>query len=150
MVSLVPAAIGAMLFGTISGMHAGRWPFARSVTLALALALLPLLLLAAILARPVIALLFGSDFLPAVAALLWLLPGVYVLGINMQLMNYFAGTGMPLVTIVGPGLGLLVNVLLNLWWIPRFGIVGAAASSSAAYALMLATSLLYLRYRVRA
>lgn len=150
MLSLAPAAIGAMLFATISGMRQGRWAFTRRVTLALALAFPPVLLLAGLLARPLIGLLFGSAFLPAAGALLWLLPGVYVLGINMQLMNYFGGTGMPLVTIVGPGLGLGVNVLLNLWWIPRYGIAGAAAASSAAYALMLAASLVHLGRRVRA
>ncbi len=148
MLSLAPAAIGAMLFATVSAKREGQWAFARRVTLTLALVLPPLLLLAAVLARPVIALLFGSEFLPAVAALLWLLPGVYALSVNMQLMNYFGGTGMPPVTMVGPGVGLLANVLLNLWWIPRYGIVGAAASSSVAYGLMLVTSLVYLRGRV--
>ncbi len=149
LLSMAPAAIGAMLFATVSGMRQGRWAFTRRVTLALALAFPPVLILAALLARPVIGLLFGAAFLPAASALLWLLPGVYVLGLNMQLMNYLGGTGMPLVTVVGPGIGLGVNVLLNLWWIPRHGIVGAAAASSVAYGLMLATSLVYIGRRVR-
>jgi O-antigen/teichoic acid export membrane protein len=41
---------------------------------------------------------------------------------------------------------LLVNVGLNLVWIPRFGIAGAAASSTAAYGLSL---LLMGRYWLR-
>ncbi len=144
MLFLAPAAVGAILFTTVSSMREGRWEFARRVAGALALALVPLLALAAVLARPVVALLFGRAFLPAVPAFLCLLPGVYLLGVNIPLMNYFGGTGMPPVTVIGPALGLVVNIALNLWWIPRYGIVGAAAASSAAYSLMLAASLVHL------
>jgi O-antigen/teichoic acid export membrane protein len=48
---------------------------------------------------------------------------------------------MPGVTIAAPSLGLLLNVALNIAIVPRFGIVGAALTSSAAYTLMLVVSL---------
>jgi len=44
---------------------------------------------------------------------------------------------LPLVT----GLGAAVNVGTNLWWIPRFGILGAAYATLAAYAVMAAALL---------
>ena len=142
---LLPAtAVGAILFATVSSMHSGRWAFARRVVGAATLGLPPLLMVVALVAKPIVRLLFGSAFLPALPPFLWLLPGVYLLSVNVQLMNFFAGTGMPAVTVIGPAAGLLANLALNFWLIPRHGIVGAAVASSLAYGLMLAASLAHL------
>ena len=43
---------------------------------------------------------------------------------------------------------LVVNVGINLVLVPRIGFVGAAVSSTVAYALMLGISLIYLRFRL--
>ncbi|HWC65021.1 MAG TPA: polysaccharide biosynthesis C-terminal domain-containing protein, partial [Thermoanaerobaculia bacterium] len=55
--------------------------------------------------------------------------------------NFIAGiyirektSRLPIVT----GLGALVNVATNLWWVPRFGIIGAAYATLAAYVVMAA------------
>ena len=56
-------------------------------------------------------------------------------------MNHFAGRGMPAVTLWTPCAGLVLNVGLNLAVVPRFGMQGAAITSSAAYVLMLAVGL---------
>ena len=40
---------------------------------------------------------------------------------------------------VATGLAAAVNVITNLWWIPRWGILGAAAATLAAYVVMAAT-----------
>ena len=63
-------------------------------------------------------------------------------------MNLFASCGMPLVVTLSPLAALVVNVAVNLVLVPRVGFVGAAASSTIAYALMLVISLLYLRLRL--
>ena len=42
---------------------------------------------------------------------------------------------------VATGLAAAVNVLTNLWWIPRWGILGAAAATLAAYVVMAAALL---------
>jgi O-antigen/teichoic acid export membrane protein len=53
-------------------------------------------------------------------------------------MNDLAGRGLPPVVIVVPGVGLALNLALNLVFIPRFGLPAAAAASSIAYGVMLA------------
>ena len=106
-----------------------------------ALLLTGLCLGAALLAGPVIGALYGERFRGAVAATWWLLPGVWALGLNGVLMNHFAGRGMPSITAWAPLAGFAANVALNLAVVPRYGIAGAAATSSAAYLLMLALSL---------
>jgi antigen flippase len=96
---------------------------------------------AALLVVPVVRLLYGPRFEGAIGATWCLLPGVFALGLNGVLMNHFAAEGLPKVTTLAPLLGLVLNVALNLAVVPRFGIQGAAATSSGAYLLMLAVSL---------
>ena len=103
-----------------------------------------------VLAPLLVRFLYGQEFLPAVPALLWLLPAVWALSVNTVFKNYFAAEGMPLVAIVSPGLAAALNVVLNLFWIPWLGIIGASLASVAAYGLMLTLSLVYLwRRRIR-
>lgn len=145
MIYLLPAVAGTMLFATVSSRSAGRWAFTRQTAGTIALLLVPLVVLAAIVARPVTTLLFGPSFAAAVPAFLWLLPGVYFLGVNTIFMQYFAGTGMPIFAIASPAAAAILNVALNLYLLPRAGIIGAAIASTAAYALMLCASLVYVR-----
>ena len=69
---------------------------------------------------------------------LLLLPGVLALSLESIFMNDLAGRGLPPVVIVVPGVGLALNLALNLVFIPRFGLSAAAAASSIAYGVMLA------------
>ena len=80
----------------------------------------------------------------AATALLWLLPGIFALGVNTIFMNFLAARGMPIIVVISPLAALVLNVLLNLYFIPRFGIDGAAMTSSIAYSAMLGVTLIYL------
>lgn len=146
LVTLPFAALGTVLFGAVASSGV-QWVFVRRVTLIAAVVLLPCVVAAAFLAAPAVRIVFGAEYLPAVPAILWLLPGLYALGVNTILMHWFAATGMPLVTVLSPALASVLNVLLNLLLLPRLGIAGAALSSTAAYAVMLACSLLYIRMK---
>ena len=64
----------------------------------------------------------------------------------MVLMNFFASCGQPPIAVFGPLIALVLNVGLNVVLVPRIGFVGAAISSTIAYALMLTMSLAYLRF----
>ncbi len=95
--------------------------------------------------RVLIGLLFGQAFLPAVSALRGLYVGVLALSLAKIISSYLLAVGKPNVTknVALAGFGL--NVVLNLWWIPRLGILGAALASSAAYGLMAILDFSYLR-----
>jgi O-antigen/teichoic acid export membrane protein len=145
----VPVVIGALLFPRLARAEAGgRWPLARRALRVVALAMTVVTVVAFAAAAPVVQLLFGPEFLPAVPALRWLLPGVFLLSLNTILMNFFAAEGMPRFTVLSPGIAAAANIALNLWAIPAFGIVGAAAASSLTYAGMLGASLIYVRRTV--
>lgn len=84
-----------------------------------------------------IRLLLGPAFAASYRPLLLLLPGILAGAIAAPLSLFLTQhRGKPRVNAWISGLGLLVNLALNLWWIPRHGASGAAASSSIAYALV--------------
>ncbi len=82
-----------------------------------------------------IRLLYGSAFAGSVPPFLLLLPGVCALAINNILSAYLAGVGRIETIVFVAGVGLTSNILLNLILIPRYGISGAALSSSLCYGL---------------
>lgn len=146
MLYMIPVALGTILFSTVSRMRHGQWQFTRRVLVVFGAGILPLFGLAGIFAEPAIDLLFGSEFLPAVPVFLFLLPGIYMLSLNTILMNYFAGTGMPIIAVVSPAIAAAVNVAANAWALPRWGIPAAGLTSTLSYTVMLLSSLAYLRY----
>jgi O-antigen/teichoic acid export membrane protein len=100
-----------------------------------------------IVARTVVPLVFGRSFAASVPPLLWLLPGILALAIVSPLSLYLVQQrGKPIWTGTAASAGLIVNIGLNLIWIPRRGAVGAAWASSVAYTLhMVIVSLVFRR-----
>jgi O-antigen/teichoic acid export membrane protein len=139
---LLPVTIGMILMPRIAGLGTER-PEEVTARVLRHTALLMTLLVgaAAAVVAPVVRLLYGPGFEGAILTTWCLLPGVWALGLNGVLMNHFSARGMPPVTMAAPFAGLVLNVALNLAIIPRFGIAGAAVTSSFAYAIMLAFSL---------
>ena len=79
---------------------------------------------------PLIQWIFGGDFLPAYPPLLALLPGIVALGVQRACSVPTLRAGLPWSYSAIYAAAVLVNVVLNLWWIPRFGLVGAGAAWS--------------------
>jgi O-antigen/teichoic acid export membrane protein len=147
---MLPTVIGTILFPKLSAFPdlATRWGLVRRVLVAMVPGTPIALGLTYVLAGPLIRLAYGPAFEPSTAAVAWLLPGVGCFAINSILMNFLAACGMPRVVVLGPLVALVVNVAGNLWLIPRLGFVGASITSSVAYAVMLAISLLYIRLKL--
>jgi O-antigen/teichoic acid export membrane protein len=139
---LLPVTIGMILMPRIAG-SSGEKPEEITARVLRHTALLMTLLVgaAAAVVAPVVRLLYGHGFEGAILTTWCLLPGVWALGLNGVLMNHFSARGMPPVTMAAPFVGLILNVALNIAVVPRFGIAGAAVTSSFAYAIMLAFSL---------
>ncbi len=90
-------------------------------------------------AHTVVPLIFGASFAASVPPMLWLLPGILALAVVSPLSLYLVQQrGKPVWTGTAAAAGLIVNVGLNLIWIPRRGAVGAAWASSVAYSLHMA------------
>lgn len=144
--SLTAASIAAMLFPRLSAMEPEyRWAATWRVTRITAILLGAGTIILAVAARPVFLAWFGVGFLPATAALWWLLPGLWCLGVNTILYQHLAASGMPWFLVAATSFAAIMNILFNLRLIPAFGIAGAAGASSATYALLLGLTFCYLR-----
>jgi O-antigen/teichoic acid export membrane protein len=89
----------------------------------------------ALLSRWVVLLLYSEAFLPAVGALQALLMGIVALSAGRVLANDIAGRGFPRLNIYTGFIAVATNVVLNLFWIPRYGIAGAGWASTVSYTL---------------
>ncbi|PNA01086.1 MULTISPECIES: oligosaccharide flippase family protein [unclassified Pseudomonas] len=90
--------------------------------------------------------LFGADYAPAYPALLALLPGLLGLCYASILRLDLLGKNRPGTVSLMMGAGAALNLVLNIFLIPAWGIVGAAAASSIAYLTVTVTMLvLYCR-----
>lgn len=89
------------------------------------------------LSRWIVEFLFSADFLPAVLPLRILLVGIVALSASRVLANDVAGRGRPILNTYVGASALMTNVALNLIWIPRYGIAGAAWASTLSYSVTL-------------
>ncbi|WP_427365246.1 polysaccharide biosynthesis C-terminal domain-containing protein [Candidatus Caldatribacterium saccharofermentans] len=112
---------------------------ARTVLWVTALGALVLVLFS----RWIVLLLYSEAFLPAVSALQALLVGIVALSAGRVLANDIAGRGFPGLNIYTGSVAVLTNVVLNLLWIPRYGIVGAAWASTASYTVSFLSALFF-------
>jgi len=102
------------------------------------LLVLPLCLGIAIFAKPVMALLFGSDFVPGAEALSILVIGMTFYTLFMVSASISQGIGYPRLPMMILLIGTVINLGLNLLLVPLYGIVGAAlATTIAAFIIMI-------------
>ena len=78
---------------------------------------------------------YGSEFAASVGVCQLLIPGVVCAIVFKLLHNDFAGKGRPLVSLAILGPCAVVNVVLNLWWVPHSGIQGAALATTVTYSV---------------
>lgn len=146
---LLPMSIGLVLFPRLTRQGDGDPIFALKIARHNAFLMLLLCGAAAVLAPWAIRFLYGGEFLPAVRALWWLLPGIWAYGACNPIATQLASSGMPLSAVVVWIPPLVLNVALNLVWIPRWGIEGAAAASSLCYLMVLLLHLGLWKRRIR-
>jgi O-antigen/teichoic acid export membrane protein len=78
---------------------------------------------------------WGETFRASVMTIQYILPGILFISIYRVLNSRLAGIGKPQVSIYVFAPALVLNVLLNLWWIPGFGAFGAVMATNVSYSL---------------
>jgi O-antigen/teichoic acid export membrane protein len=136
---MLPAVAGTLLFPRIAASGGDRQSAQLTATVArhVALIMLATCTVVAAVAWWVVPALFGAEYQGSVIPLWILLPGALCMSVQSILGNDLAGRDYPLAIVWIWTVLLVTNVGLNLIWIPRYGIAGAAASSTVAYALSL-------------
>jgi len=85
--------------------------------------------------KQIIIFLYKPEFAESYRALVWLLPGIVVLGIAIIFNTSLWGRGFPAVTLWAPFVAVVTNILFCFILIPSHGIVGASQASSISFFL---------------
>ncbi len=135
---MFPVVLGSLLFPKLSALKGReeKLQLANKAVLATAALMLPAVVIGALAAGPIIAIAFGRSFLPAVAPFVWLMPGIYFLGIETVMVQLLNSEGFPPIIVAAWIADTVVNVAVNFWAIPRYGITGASIVSSVCYFLI--------------
>jgi len=133
---LVSASVSAVLLPTLSRLYGQeKARVASRVLRTTMLAVLPLSLLLLLFASPIIRFFYSQRFSPSIVPFRILMVATYVFTFRNLLDEYFRSMGLLKVNILTHGTALALNILLNLFWIPAYGIRGAALASLVSYSL---------------
>jgi len=146
LIYLIPATIGTIVFPKLSAMgtDAEKWEYARKMSLYLGVVLAVVVAVAIPLAPILISLLYGKAFLPAAPSFAILGVGVVFYGLNNLYSNCLAAMSFPWFAVWIWVAMAALNVLLNMYLIPRMGIVGASLSSLVCYLALMLSQYAYL------
>jgi O-antigen/teichoic acid export membrane protein len=131
---LLPNALAAVIFPLVAASsEAGSRgvPLLARATLWITVVLAAI---GAIVAVPLVPLIFSAPFEASIQPLHLLIPGVLLFGAGKLLTAALAGFGKPGVATAANAVGLVVMVVLDIALVPRWSASGAAIASSVAYA----------------
>jgi len=93
----------------------------------------------------IITLFYSEDFLDSIRPFQILLIGTLAISGWRILANDIAGRGKPLLNTYVIGASAIMNIILNILWIPKYGITGAAWATAISYFSMLISTLFIYR-----
>ena len=131
----IPNALGTVMFSRAVDPHADAGRIAAVLTRTTIAVAVVTAIPAFALGPRLVRLVYGSAFTDAGVALRLILPGIVAYSVVAVLSRYIVGRGRPGVGTFVLVTGLVLNIAANLILVPRFGINGAAASSSISYGL---------------
>ncbi|MGF7117959.1 oligosaccharide flippase family protein [Methanobacterium oryzae] len=144
LIYLIPVTVASILFPKVSNMEKGGWEFTWGLIKKGAVLMAVISILFLFLTKPLIIFLYGTPFIGASWAFLFLLPGVYFLSLETVAVQYLAARGFPIFVVYAWVLALTVNIVLNIILLPKLGINGASISSTIAYILITALVLFFI------
>ena len=114
------------------------------------LVVLPLVLLILLFATEIIRLLYGNDYAPGSTALIILSFGIAMNDFSGTAGNILVGSGHTKLNLVCEAIAAVMNILLNILLIPRYGITGAAVATSISYTArnISAVSFVYFKFGI--
>jgi len=142
LLTMLPAVVGTLLFPRVASYQDPRGEFAIRVTRHVSFVML-VMCAAAAAGSFLLPLIYGPRFSDATIQLLILLPGICLIGIESVLVQHFTGTGLPRAIPIFWLITLVVNLALNLAFVPVFGARGAASVSTLSYALIFVLVTIY-------
>ncbi|MBN8955484.1 MAG: polysaccharide biosynthesis C-terminal domain-containing protein [Rhizobiales bacterium] len=128
---ILPGTIGLLLYPAwLRANPEARWAGLNTSLFWLALAMGAICAVMAILAPPLIVLAFGAPFEPAGQILVALLPSAFFLALTSIVSQFLTALGVPIAQLLGWGVTLVLQVLLSVLMVERYGVQGVAYAQS--------------------
>lgn len=134
---MLPATIGLILFPKLVGSTEGRGRLTLKVAKVVAVLMLAACMAAALLADPLIPMVFGQDFKASVTVFRVMLPGIFALSLISVVSQYLAAHGIPWALIASWVVGLILVAGISWRYIPAYGASAVAIAMSVAYGVVL-------------
>ena len=146
---IFPTSVGMVLFPMLIRQRTETWTTTRQALMVTSCVMLVACVLAALLGRPLIPLVFGHAFTPSYGVMLWLLPGVILISITTVLSQFLVADGFPMVLVVNWAVGFGCCFAAGIPLTQRFGASGAAAAQSIGIAAVAMGAILLTAQRIR-
>jgi len=132
---VLPATVGSVLFPKLARMTSHREKVHATIRVFAVVGTMMAVLsvIIALSSRYVIPLMYGAEFRASTPAFNWLLPGMVCMSLTSVLSAYVASEYIPWAVVWTYVAMSVVDIGVNLLWLPKMGIVGAAQLSSACY-----------------
>jgi O-antigen/teichoic acid export membrane protein len=140
---IFPEVIGMIAFPKMVSMDSWteKVVFVNKVVMLVSAIMLTTSFLVLIFGQWIITLMYGDEFQQAAEPLIWYLPGVIVLSIEVMYRRILTSIDYPPLIVYSWCIVFIVNFILNIYFIPSFGISGAAAASSLSYVLICSSTI---------
>ena len=141
LVIIIPTVVGTILFGRVS--KGDSYYLTPMVLRTITAIFFPMTLLLFFVSDPLIMFVFGAEFIRSVTLLKLMLPGAFLLGLEVIMAKDIAGRGYPWPAVLAWIPVLIINVAGYVILIPEFGVNGAAMSVSVSYLIIFALITVY-------
>jgi len=148
MLHLFPAAAGQIAFPRMVSMSSfeERMLFAWRATAMVSVFLIIPVMSVVFLGKTVVVLLYGEAFAPAAGPLFWFMPGFILWSLEVMFRRVLVSDGFPVAIVFGWLCAFLCNIVLNILFIPKYGLNGAAFASSMSFMVVaFATLFIFIR-----
>lgn len=148
MLWILPQSLQTVFLPHLSVTQSDKPTLTATTGRVLFLVLSPIFIVLAV-GAPLIKVILGQDYAGSVLPFVLFLPGMFIFGATRPLSSYIIHVEKPMYGTVNAWIGASTNIGLNLYFIPRMGIAGAALASSISSALMALGTLGYFVYETK-
>lgn len=134
--NLLASSTALVLFPLMSEKHTDGYNILKKGLRLVFFAIVPIVILSIVLIKPAVLIIFGKEFLPAVLPFCILSIALIFWSMSTIINQYYASLKFPIFIIWLWLFGLLLNIALNLIFVPKYGIIAAAVSSLITYFLI--------------
>lgn len=139
-INLITASIALVLFPQMSSNIKDGYKILRSGLKLTSIFVIPAILVVAIFAKPLVLLIFGPSFISAIYPFVFLSIALVFWSLTVIINQYFSSIGIPFYLMFVWLLGLALNIILNIMYIPKYGMLAASISSLIAYFVLFVLS----------